>query len=318
MKAVLHHPISKQLARHLTDLSPAWLDLTVVPGIAESLDSAAMREAEVLLHVLHPVSAPLMDSAPALKLIQKVGVGVDAIDLPAAAARGIRITNMPGTNTQAVVEMTLGLMLAVLRRITLLDKATKEGRGWQLALDATEFGEIAGRTVGLIGYGAIPRTLAPVLRGLGARILYHSRTPASEAPEAWRSMPALLAEADIISLHLPLTGETRSIIDAAALAAMKPGAILINTSRGALIDESALFRALSSGRLRGAGLDVHAREPVRHPDAFLDLAGVVMTPHLAWLTWETWTRSWRVAMENCERLREGRPLIHQIQAEPEI
>jgi phosphoglycerate dehydrogenase-like enzyme len=313
MKVVLHHRISNQLAKRLRDISPAWLDLTIVEESIEALRPGALRDADVLLHVLHPVTAALMDSAPGLRLIQKVGVGVDAIDRVAAAARGIGVTNMPGTNSRAVAEMTLSLMLAVLRRIVVLDRYTREGRGWALSPDTLDLGgEISGRLVGLVGYGAIPRLLAPVLGALGARVIYHNRHAAAEAPKGWRSLPALLADSDIVSLHVPLTPETRALIGPAALAAMKPGAILINTSRGALVDEAALVDALSSGRLRGAGLDVHAAEPVRSPNPLLALPNVVVTPHVAWLTPETWTRSWELAIENCARLRDGRELLNQV------
>jgi phosphoglycerate dehydrogenase-like enzyme len=313
MKVVLHHRISNQLAQRLRDISPAWLDLTIVEESIEALRPGALRDADVLLHVLHPVTAALMDSAPGLRLIQKVGVGVDAIDRAAAAARGIGVTNMPGTNSRAVAEMTLSLMLAVLRRIVVLDRYTREGRGWALSPDTLDLGgEISGRLVGLVGYGAIPRLLAPVLGALGAQVIYHNRHATAEAPKGWRSLPALLAESDIVSLHVPLTPETRALIGPAALAAMKPGAILINTSRGALVDEAALMDALSSGRLRGAGLDVHAAEPVRSPNPLLALPNVVVTPHVAWLTPETWTRSWELAIENCARLRDGRELLNQV------
>lgn len=312
MQAVLHHRISNRLAQHMRNISPAWLDLTIVEEAGEA-HLGALRHADVLLHVLHPVTAALMDSAPGLRLIQKVGVGVDAIDRVAAAARGIRVTNMPGTNSRAVAEMTLSLMLAVLRRIVVLDKATREGMGWALSPDTLDLGgEISGRAVGLVGYGAIPRLLAPVLGALGARVIYHSRSPAAEAPEGWRSLAALLSESDIVSLHVPLTPDTRALIGAAALASMKPGAILINTSRGGLVDESALMDALESGRLQGAGLDVHAAEPLHYPNPLLGLSNVVVTPHVAWLTPETWTRSWALAIENCVRLRDGRELLNQV------
>jgi phosphoglycerate dehydrogenase-like enzyme len=313
MQAVLHHRISNQLAQRLRDLSPGWLNLAIVEEAGETSGLGALPHTDVLLHVLHPVTATLMDSAPGLRLIQKLGTGVDAIDRVAASARGIRVTNMPAANSQAVAEMTLSLMLAVLRRIVVLDKATREGAGWALSPHTLDLGgEISGRVVGFVGYGAIPRLLAPVLGALGARVTYHTRTPAADAAEGWRSLPALLAESDIVSLHVPLTPDTRGLIGAAALASMKPGAILINTARGALVDESALLDALRSGRLQGAGLDVHATEPVRCPDALLELPNVVATPHVAWLTPETWMRSWELAIENCARLRDGRELLNQV------
>jgi phosphoglycerate dehydrogenase-like enzyme len=313
MRVVLHHRIGNELEQRLRAYSPIWLDLTVIGEANEALRPDALRQADVLLHVLYPVTAAIMNSAPQLRLIQKVGVGVDAIDRVAAGARGIRVTNMPGTNSRAVAEMTLSLMLTVLRRIVMLDKATREGTGWSLASDTLDRGgEISGRVVGLVGFGAIPRMLAPVLGALGARVIYHSRVPAAGAQAEWRSLRALLAESDIVSLHVPLAPDTRTLIGAAALESMKPDAILINTSRGGLVDESALFEALSSGRLQGAGLDVYAVEPVGPPNPLLALPNVVATPHVAWLTPETWTRSWALAVENCARLRDGRELLNQV------
>ena len=260
MRAVFHYACSATLSARLETLSPPWLEIRTCPESDDELLHRLLGDADVLLHVLKPVTSEVMDAAPGLKLIQKIGVGVNTIDLEHARRRGIAVCNMPGTNSRAVAEATLMLMLMTLRRARDLDAATRAGEGWRL--DPALFdrvGEIGGRTVGLVGYGAVPRILAPVLSGLGGRVLYTATTPKPDAAAEWRDLDALLAESDIVSLHLPLSDATEHLVDAAALAQMKPGAILINTARGGLVDQEALTDALRGGRLLAAGLDVFAR-----------------------------------------------------------
>ncbi len=174
------------------------------------------------------------------------------------------------------------------------------------------YGEVAGRTVGLVGYGAVPRRLAPVLAALGARVLFASRSPKPDAAAERRSLDGLLRESDVVSLHLPLAPDTERLIDAAAIARMKPGAVLVNTARGALVDEAALVESLVRGHLGAAGLDVFETEPLRADNPLLALDNVVVTPHVAWLTQETMERSLTVAAENCRRLAAGQPLLHRV------
>jgi phosphoglycerate dehydrogenase-like enzyme len=272
-----------------------------------------MRDAEVLLHVLEPVTEAVMGAAPRLRLIQKIGVGVNTIDVDAAGARGIAVCNMPGSNSQAVAEATLLLMLATLRRLTVLDARTRAGEGWAMPMDSFDsLGEIGGRTVGLIGYGDVPRRLAPALRALGAEIVYTARSEKPDALARWRSLDEVLAISDVVSLHVPLTPETTGLLSPARIAAMKPGAVLVNTARGGLVDEAALVEALRSGHLRGAGLDVFASEPTGAENPLFSLDNVVVAPHVAWLTPETLARSIHVAMDNCARLRSGEALVHRV------
>jgi phosphoglycerate dehydrogenase-like enzyme len=220
---------------------------------------------------------------------------------------------MPGTNSRAVAEMTLLLMLAALRKICWFDARTREGRGWPLPPEIQDgLGEIAGRTVGLVGYGAVPRLLAPVLGAMGAKVLYTAQSAKPDAAAEWRTLDDLLAESDVVSLHVSLTEKTQGLIGAQALARMKPGAILVNTARGALVDERLLADALRSGRLGAAGLDVFAEEPAGRDNPLFSLPNVVLAPHAAWLTMETLERSLAVAIENCRRLRAGTPLRHRV------
>lgn len=290
---------------------PPWIEL----AIAGSLDALTqeLRDSDVLLHVLQPVTAAMLDVSPRLRLIQKIGVGVNTIALDAARRKGIQVANMPGTNTQAVAEHTLMLMLAVLRKTRKLDDAVRAGKGWDLSpgeFDA--IGEISGRCIGFVGFGEIPRRLAPVLSALGARVTYSMSKREAHGLAINVSLPELLRESDIVSLHLPLTDTTREIINCSALKTMKSHAILINTARGGLINQSDLVESLASGIIAGAGLDVMECEPCLADEPIARLNNVVLTPHVAWLTRETFERSLTVIAENCRRLRDGEPLLNLV------
>jgi phosphoglycerate dehydrogenase-like enzyme len=311
MKVVFHYAAGPALAARLAALE--GLEVSVCPEAEEARFAALMQGAEVLWHVLQPATAAMIAAAPKLRLIQKIGVGVNTIDLDAARARGIAVCNLPGTNARAVAELTLLLMLGALRQASRFDAAVRAGRGWSLEPAVQDsLGELGGRMVGLVGYGAVPQALAPALAALGARIRYTSRAPKPDAPGEWRPLEVLLAESDVVSLHVPLTAETQRMIDAAALARMKPGAVLVNTARGGLVDQPALVAALRSGRLAAAGLDVFATEPVDPADPLLSLPNVVLTPHIGWLTDGTFDRSLALAAENCQRLGTGQPLLHRV------
>ena len=311
MRVVFHYAAGRDLAARLAALD--GLEVAVCPEADEDRFAALMTEADVLWHVLKPVTAAVIAAAPRLRLIQKIGVGVNTIDLEAARRRNIAVCNLPGTNARAVAELTLALMLGALRQVAHFDAATRAGRGWSLDPEVQDrLGELGGRTVGLVGYGAVPRVLAPVLAALGCRILYTARALKPGALGDWRSWPALLAESDVISLHVPLTAETERMIDAAALAAMRPGAVLVNTARGGLVDQAALTAALRSGQLAAAGLDVFALEPVDPADPLLGLPNVVLMPHVGWLTTGTFDRSLTLAADNCRRLAQGPPLLHHM------
>jgi len=247
-----------------------------------------------------------------LKLIQKIGVGVNTIDLDAAREHGVAVCNMPGTNSRAVAEMTLALMLSALRRLPFVDQQTRQGKGW--ALDSAlqdDLGEIAGAVVGLVGFGAVPALLAPILTAMGAQVIYCANST-KDVPYARHDIDALLARSDIVSLHLPLDDDTHQLMNTARIARMKAGAVLINTARGALVDEQALYAALRGGHLRAAGLDVFAQEPVAANNPLLQLPNVSVAPHLAWLTMATLQRSLHVAVDNCHRLQAGEALLHRV------
>lgn len=311
MRVIFHYAAGPALSARLAALPD--LSVTVC---SESDDTKLMEllpEADVLWHVLKPVTAAMMARAPKLRLIQKIGVGVNTIDLEAAKERGIAVCNLPGTNARAVAELTLALMLATVRRLPLFDAAMRDGSAW--ALDPTvqdNLGELGGRTVGLVGYGAVPRLLAPVLKALGCNLLYTARIPHADALGEFRSLKTLLAEVDILSLHVPLTSETRHLIDSAAIRRMRRGAVLINTARGELVDQAALTEALRDGHLAAAGLDVFVEEPPNPAELLLTLPNVVVTPHIGWLTTGTFDRSFALAAQNCRRLAVGETLLHRV------
>lgn len=313
MKAVLQYRASPGFRRQIDASAPDWLDVAVIDEADKPAFAAAMQDADILLHVLETVTADVIANAPNLRLIQKIGVGVNTIDLAAAQKQDVAVCNMPGTNSRAVAEMTLTLMLSALRRVPYYDTRMRAGEGW--TADTASFdglGEIAGRTVGLVGYGDVARILAPILRAMGATVLYTATSQKPDADADWRDLPALLQVADIVSLHLPLTPETETMIDAAAIAAMKPGSVLVNTARGGLVDEAALVTALTSGHLRAAGLDVVTVEPAPAGNPLFDLDNVVVMPHIAWITPETLDRSLGIAFENCRRVRDGEDLLHRV------
>jgi phosphoglycerate dehydrogenase-like enzyme len=311
-RVVYHHDATAAERRRLDALRDGGLDVVAVPPGEEDRHAGELAAADLLWHVLAPATAGFMATMPKLRLVQKIGVGVNTIDLEAARARGIPVCNMPGTNSRAVAEMTLGLMLACLRRLPTLDALVRAGSWVPDETVADGLGEIGGRTVGLIGYGAIPWLLAPILAAMGADVVYWSRTRRADAVGTPVRLAELLERSHIVSLHLPLVPETERLIDAAALARMRPGSILVNTARGGLVDEAALMAALRTGPLACAGLDVFAEEPVPEDHPLAQLRNVVLAPHLAWRTVETFERSLAVAVENSRRLALGRDLLHRV------
>jgi phosphoglycerate dehydrogenase-like enzyme len=291
-----------------------WLDVTFC---AEDDDTTFYRElpsAEVLWHVLRPVSGDDLQRGLRLRLVHKLGAGVNTIDVDTASRLGILVANMPGANAPSVAEGTVLLMLAALRRLPELDRATRDGRGWPSDHSLGEtVRDISGCTVGLLGYGNVAKRVEKIVIAMGAEPaqVLHTSTRDTGHPR-WRSLPDLLAASDIVSLHLPLTKATQGLLDKAALASMKPGAVLINTARGPIIDEPALVEALGTGQLAAAGLDVFAEEPVPPGNPLLELPNVVLTPHVTWYTADTMRRYLTMAVDNCRRIHDGEPLVHVV------
>ncbi|MFD4323434.1 phosphoglycerate dehydrogenase [Nocardioides sp. NPDC058538] len=225
------------------------------------------------------LTAEVLASADRLRAVVRTGVGYDAIDVEAAARAGITVSNLPGINANAVAEYTMGLLLASSRR--LVESATGVASGGWPRGDGRE---LRGSTLGLIGYGAAARAVVPLARAFGMRVLCTSAVAEAERtdPEVrFVELPELLAGADFVSVHTALTPRTRGMLDAAAFALMKPGAVLVNTARGAIIDEDALVAAVRAGRIAGAALDVVAEEPLPAESPLRGVPGIVVHSHLA-------------------------------------
>ena len=283
---------------------PAWDELRDVEYVGGALSGGAAgsrADVEALAVVGERVDGETLDLFPKLRIVANYGVGYDSIDVNALAARGVWVTNTPGVLTAATADLTVALLLAVRRRIVAGDRAVREGR-WHGGWANPDFlgREVGGSTLGIVGLGRIGRAVADRAEAFGMRVLHHSRR---RDRQGWRDLDELLGEADVVSLHVPLTGETRALIDARRLALLPDGACLINTARGAIVDEDALVRELVSGRI-DAGLDVFAHEPAV-PSALLDLPNVVVTPHVGSATAETREAMTRVLVDNLQSAARG-------------
>jgi phosphoglycerate dehydrogenase-like enzyme len=288
-----------------------WLDIRYCAEDDDDTFYRELPEAEVIWHVLRPISGADLEKAPNLKLVHKMGAGVNTIDVETATRLGIAVANMPGANAPSVAEGAVLLMLAALRRLPALDRAPREGNGWPSDPSLGEtVRDIGGCTVGLVGYGNIAKTVEKFVSAMGARTLHTSTR--DDGHPGWRPLPDLLADSDIVSLHLPLTETTAGMLDRDALARMKPDAVLVNTSRGGVVDEDALIEALRSGALAAAGLDVFAVEPIPAGNPLLSLDNVVLTPHVTWYTADTMRRYLEHAVDNCRRVRDGQEFANVV------
>ena len=311
IRVLFHYEAGPELRRKLLEFRKSGVEVECCDQADDDRYKALLKEVDVLWHVLRPVEGTHIAAAKKLKLIQKIGVGVNTIDLEAARNRNIAVCNMPGTNSRAVAEMTLMLMLSTLRLQPKLDALCRTGQWTPDDKTRETLEEIGGKTVGLVGMGDIPRILAPMLEAMNARVVYHSRAP-GDVNYPYLSLPELLQISDIVSLHIPLSQETRAIMNSKTFATMKSGAVFVNTARGGLVDETALYGALTSGRLKAAGLDVFAEEPVNSDNPLLGLDQVIPAPHIAWLTKETLQRSLIVAMSNTLAVMHGEEPSHRI------
>ena len=279
---------------------PAWDELDDVELLEAPL-AEPRPDVEALVVVAQVVDDRLLDLLPSLRIVANYGVGYDGVDVEACARRGVAVANTPGVLDAATADLAFGLLLAAQRRIVEGDRYVRDGRwgtDWAEAVLLAE--EVSGGTLGVVGLGRIGSAVARRARAFDMRVLYTRRSPDPES----MALDDLLAEADVVSLHVPLTEETHGLIDARRLALMRDGACLVNTARGAIVDEEALVRELVSGRLR-AGLDVFAHEP-SVPRELLDLPNVVLTPHIGSGTRATREAMTRVLVDNVLALRDGR------------
>lgn len=273
---------------------------------------AALADAEAILNVgQYPITTDLLDLAPRLRVVSMRAVGYDSVDVAACAARGVGVCNTPGVLDGAVAELTVLLMLAVARNL----RRVLDGAGGGLGGPQLLGRDLSGRSLGIIGMGRIGRRVADIARaGLGMRVRYTSRRELPDAPGERVSLDDLLRTSDVVSLHVPRTPETENLLGARELSLMKAGAFLINTSRGGLVDEVALYDAISSGRLGGAGLDTIAHEPVRPDEPLLALPNVLLTPHIGSATSGCREAMDEMAVTNVLAVLAGDPPLARVRA----
>lgn len=271
---------------------------------------ALAQSAEVLIASTAPMPRELLVQLPQLKGIVRLGIGVDSVDLDASTELGIVVANVPEFCQDEVAEHALGLLLAVTRKIVFADRLTRQGK-WVAGIQESmlPMRRLKGQTLGLVGFGRIGQRLAGMAKALGFRIIaadpYVAPKIAEAAGVSLMPLEELLAQADIISLHVPLTPETRCLINSDAFALMKRGAILINTARGPVVDEFALEKALADGHLGGAGLDVLETEPLRIPHPLLEFDNVVVTCHYASCSFEAYADLRRGVSEQAAQILRG-------------
>jgi glyoxylate reductase len=287
-----------------------WVSEADRPLETEELHEA-ISGADAVVALLHDrVDAAFLDAAgPQLRSVSNVAVGYDNIDVPEATSRGVLITNTPGVLTEATADIALGLVLMATRRLGEGERLIRSRTPWSWHMFFMLGSGLQGKTMGIVGLGGIGQAVARRARAFGMRIAYSARNPAAPDVEAEleaERMPLerLLAESDVVSLHVPLSDETRHLIDADALRAMKPTAYLVNTARGPVVDEAALVDALRDGEIAGAGLDVFEREPEVEA-GLLELENAVLVPHLGSATEETRTAMGELAARNALAIVSG-------------
>ena len=253
---------------------------SVWPPSRDELLARVAGKDGLMLMLTDRVDDELLDAAgPQLRIVADYAVGIDNLDVEACRRRGVVVSNTPDVLTETTAELTLAIVLALLRRVAEGDRLIRRGEQWIWAPNLMLGRGLASLTLGLVGYGRIGRAVARLADAHGMDVIHSTRSSGIALEE-------LLVTADVVSLHLPLSDESRHLIDAAALAQMKPSAVLVNVSRGPIVDEEALVRALREGRIAGAALDVFEREPEVHP-GLLELENVVLVPHLGSATLET-------------------------------
>lgn len=274
----------------------------------DAVIEAARGADAILVDARTPITADVLTALDSLRVVGRLGIGVDNIDVPAAAAADTVVVHSPGYCVDEVSTHAVGLLLACVRHITAYDRSVRRG-GWDRTIERPPT-RLAGRTIGLVGFGQIARAVAAKLAGFDVTMLAYDQyvddavvTDAGVSPVTFTD---LLDQADIVSIHAPLTPETRSLFDAPAFARMSSTAILVNTARGPIVDEEALHEALIAGEIAGAGLDVFAEEPLDDSPLF-DHEDVVLTPHIAWYSEEARRDRSRIVTEDVVRVLRGDP-----------
>ena len=300
-------PVVMEIARSLT---PPGFELVEVDfGTPQFIEAAA--DAEFYMGLARNMGGEFFRSAPKLKLVQLLSAGYDRVDIEAARKAKVPVSNNGGANAIAVAEHTVLLMLAVLKQLVRFHQDVVAGKWRPPASSESPVYELSARTVGIIGLGNIGKKVARRAAAFDARVQYHDILRLTEAEEdalgvRFVLLNELLRTSDIVTLHVPLNDSTRGMIGARELSQMKSGAILVNTCRGPVVDENALYEALKGKRLAGAGLDVLVEEPPAKNHPLFTLPNVTLTPHSAGPTWENWTARFRNGFDNIERVAAGR------------
>lgn len=293
-----HHEIFRE-AGYEVQVAPRSIDLWQEENLINLLS-----DCHAVLAGSEPYTPNVIESLPNLRVIARTGVGFDAINLAACDKAGVVVTTTPGVNHHSVAEHTLALLFGVARGFPDNDRRVRENRWKRIARP-----RIMGRTLGIVGLGRIGRAVAWRAAGLGMKILAYEPYPDQEFIQQWRidlvSFEDLLKGSDYVSLHLPMSAESKHLMNAETFAMMKPGSVLINTARGALVDESALYEALKSGHLRGAGLDVFEVEPLPTSSPLLELDNILLAGHLAGLDEESHDDTFQMAAETVIQLEKG-------------
>ena len=296
---------------------PAGWSLVILEGDTKEAWWDQLRRADFLVVADWPITEEDLQAAPKLKMVQHQGVGHERIDKEALKARGIPLALCPAGTTVGVAEHTILLILAVYKRLVVADRKLREGVWLQWGLRGTSF-ELAGKTLGLLGFGRIAQAVARRAYAFDARILYHDPYLQEPPPEAaaWDitavSFAQLLGDSDILSLHVPTTDQTRRCMSTPQFEQMKRSAILINTARGAIVDEPALIKALESGTIAGAGLDVFEQEPIKADSPLLKMDTVVLTPHIAAGTLDALRQKMRSVFGNLQRFAAGKAIEDRV------
>ena len=309
-------PAVQQVVRQVVQqMAPAELDLHFATSYDDAEQMALVRDADVLFAGWAAVTRPMLEHARKVRMIEKWGIGVDRIDVEAAREMKIPLAITAGSNATPVAELTIGLMLAVYRRIAHVDRALRAGR-WLKSEMREACYQIAGKTIGIYGLGNIGRKVAQRLQGFECEVIYHDAHRVDSATEQrlnarYVERDELFRHSDILTLHAPFIPATAQVVNAARIALMKDGAVLINTARGELVDEAALIAALRSGQLRGAGLDAFAVEPLPADHPFLQLDSVVVTPHIGGAVFDNVENVARHAIGNILKVLHGEALAPQ-------
>ncbi len=311
-KIVVLDALAPRTAERLRGMLPPGFEMTHATERTEPHLCEILADADYAVSGQVAVNATMLRAARKLRLLHKWGVGVDNFDLDAARELGIKVARTTGSNAVPVAEFALGLMLSALRNMAYGHEGLQKGewRTWKMR-DAFM---LSGKTVGIVGFGAIGKTLARLLTGFGCRILYTKPTPLDAAEEArlgatWAPLADLLAQSDVVSLHCPMTEQTRNMIDFRALSTMKKTAILVNCARGGVVVEDDLVRALREGVIHAAASDVYETEPLPPDSTLLGIPNMVTTPHLAAMAADNFEPSVRRIFENIRRLSAGEPIV---------